>query len=117
MEDPVEMAAIAEANQLEPQDLSDEEVARFAIDRHRFPGVEVVAGLSRHYPHGPLTAHVLGYVGRIDERDLQRIDSSNYSGTTHPADTGPEPVPDTGCRITERCRPDVRQALRRSRGD
>ncbi|HHH42615.1 MAG TPA: penicillin-binding protein 2, partial [Gammaproteobacteria bacterium] len=70
--------------------LSDEEVARFAIDRHRYPGVDIVAGLSRHYPHGPLTAHALGYVGRIDERDLQRIDTSTYSGTTHIGKVGLE---------------------------
>ena len=70
--------------------LSDEEVARFAIDRHRFPGVDIVAGLSRHYPHGPLAAHALGYVGRVDERDLQRIDASDYSGTTHIGKVGIE---------------------------
>jgi len=70
--------------------LSDEEVARFAINRHRFPGVDIVAGLSRHYPHGPLAAHALGYVGRIDERDLQRIDESDYSGTTHIGKVGIE---------------------------
>jgi penicillin-binding protein 2 len=70
--------------------LSDEEVARFAIDRHKFPGVDIVAGLSRHYPHGPLGAHALGYVGRVDERDLQRIDASNYSGTTHIGKVGIE---------------------------
>ena len=70
--------------------LSDEEVARFAIDRHRHPGVDIVAGLSRHYPHGPLLAHAVGYVGRIDERDLQRIDTSDYSGTTHIGKVGIE---------------------------
>ncbi len=70
--------------------LSDEEVARFAVDRHRFPGVEIVAGLSRHYPHGPLASHALGYVGRLDERDLQRVDASNYSGTTHIGKVGIE---------------------------
>ena len=70
--------------------LSDEEVARFAIDRYRYPGVDIVAGLSRHYPHGPLAAHALGYVGRVDERDLQRIDASNYSGTTHIGKVGIE---------------------------
>jgi len=70
--------------------LSDEEVARFAVDRHRYPGVDVVAGLSRHYPHGPLAAHAVGYVGRIDERDLQRIDTSDYSGTTHIGKVGIE---------------------------
>jgi len=70
--------------------LSDDEVARFAINRHRFPGVDIVAGLSRHYPHGPLAVHALGYVGRIDERDLQRIDASDYSGTTHIGKVGIE---------------------------
>jgi penicillin-binding protein 2 len=70
--------------------LSDEEVARFAVNRHRFPGVDIVAGLSRHYPHGPLASHALGYVGRVDERDLQRIDASNYSGTTHIGKVGIE---------------------------
>lgn len=70
--------------------LSDEEVARFAINRYKFPGVDIVAGLSRHYPHGPLAAHALGYVGRIDERDLQRIDGSDYSGTTHIGKVGIE---------------------------
>lgn len=70
--------------------LSDEEVARFAVDRHLFPGVEIVAGLSRHYPHGSLAVHAIGYVGRIDERDLQRVDGSNYSGTTHIGKIGVE---------------------------
>jgi penicillin-binding protein 2 len=70
--------------------LSDDEVARFAINRHRFPGVDIVAGLSRHYPHGPLAVHAIGYVGRIDERDLQRIDASDYSGTTHIGKVGIE---------------------------
>lgn len=70
--------------------LSDEEVARFAVNRHRFPGVDIVAGLSRHYPQGALAVHALGYVGRIDERDLQRVDASNYSGTTHIGKVGIE---------------------------
>ena len=63
--------------------LSEEEVARFAVNRHRFPGVDIEAGLTRHYPRGPLAVHALGYVGRIDERDLQNINESEYSGTTH----------------------------------
>jgi len=75
--------------------LSDAEVARFAVDRYRYPGVDIVAGLSRHYPHGPLAVHALGYVGRIDERDLQRIDTSNYSGTTHIGKVGIEKTYET----------------------
>ncbi|MDH3526088.1 MAG: penicillin-binding protein 2 [Gammaproteobacteria bacterium] len=70
--------------------LSDEEVARFSINRHRFPGVDIQAGLARHYPLGSLGVHALGYVGRIDEQTLKILDSSNYSGTTHVGKTGVE---------------------------
>ncbi|MBI5042176.1 MAG: penicillin-binding protein 2 [Gammaproteobacteria bacterium] len=63
--------------------LSEEELARFAINRHRFPGVDVQAGLSRYYPLGSHAAHALGYVGRINEEELQVIDPANYRGTTH----------------------------------
>ena len=63
--------------------LRDEEVARFSVNRHRFPGVDIAAGLSRHYPHGSLAVHALGYVGRIDEKALQELDSSDYRGTSH----------------------------------
>lgn len=63
--------------------LDDAEVARFSVNRHRFPGVDIHAGLARHYPLGKLGVHALGYVGRIDEKALQNIDTSNYSGTTH----------------------------------
>lgn len=62
-------------------DLSDDEVARFAVDAHRFPGVSVAAELVRYYPLGEHTAHVLGYVGRINETELARIDRSDYAGT------------------------------------
>jgi len=70
--------------------LGDEEVARFAVNRHRFPGVEIKAGLARHYPLGKLAVHAIGYVGRIDEQSLKKIDTSNYSGTTHIGKTGVE---------------------------
>jgi len=70
--------------------LNETEVARFAVNRHRFPGVEVKASLLRDYPLGEETAHVLGYVGRINERELQRIDASAYSGTSHIGKTGVE---------------------------
>lgn len=63
--------------------LSDEDVARFSVNRHLFPGVEISAGLARHYPHGALAAHAIGYVGRIDEQALKELDTSNYRGTTH----------------------------------
>ncbi|MEA2093853.1 MAG: penicillin-binding protein 2 [Pseudomonadota bacterium] len=70
--------------------LSDEEVARFSVSRHRFPGVDIQAGLARHYPLGQLAVHAVGYVGRIDERTLKNLDTSNYSGTTHIGKTGVE---------------------------
>ena len=70
--------------------LSEEEVARFAVNRHHFPGVDIEAGLTRHYPQGPLAVHALGYVGRIDERDLQNISESDYSGTSHIGKNGLE---------------------------
>ncbi|SEL25330.1 penicillin-binding protein 2 [Ectothiorhodospira marina] len=63
--------------------LTDEELANFAVNRHRFPGVDVEARVARHYPQGASLAHVLGYVGRIDERELARIDTQRYAGTTH----------------------------------
>lgn len=63
--------------------LTEDEVARFAVNRWRFPGVDVVPYLSRRYPHGPLLAHVLGYVSRIDVDDLKRIDADIYKGTSH----------------------------------
>ncbi len=63
--------------------LSEDEVARFAVNRPRFPGVDVAAGLARHYPFGSLGVHAVGYVGRISESDLPELDASNYSGTTH----------------------------------
>ncbi|MEW8627770.1 MAG: penicillin-binding protein 2 [Candidatus Thiodiazotropha sp.] len=61
--------------------LQEDEVARIAVHRHRFPGVDVKATLLRDYPQGLHTAHLLGYVGRINEKELQLIDTSNYSGT------------------------------------
>src|SRR5690606_29784585 len=54
------------------QRISDIEVARFAVDRWRFPGVEIVPYLNRRYLHGDLFAHVIGYVGRTDESDVAR---------------------------------------------
>lgn len=70
--------------------LSEEEVARLAVNRHRFPGVEINARLSRYYPLGESMAHVIGYVGRIDEEELKRVDQTNYKGTTHIGKNGLE---------------------------
>jgi len=70
--------------------LDKEEVARLSANRHRFPGVEIEAKLLRHYPLEDKTAHVVGYVGRINEKELQTIDASSYSGTSHIGKTGVE---------------------------
>lgn len=72
------------------QHLSEEEVMRFAVNRPRFPGVDITAGMVRYYPHGELTAHALGYVARISEDDLAKLDPINYSGSTHIGKTGVE---------------------------
>jgi penicillin-binding protein 2 len=70
--------------------LTPEEVARFSVNRHRFPGIELQAKLLREYPFAENTAHVLGYVGRINEQELKRIDAASYSGTTHIGKNGVE---------------------------
>jgi penicillin-binding protein 2 len=67
--------------------LTDEEVARFAAQRFRFPGVEVQARLFRQYPLGEVASHVVGYIGRINQAESDAIDAtddaSNYNGTDH----------------------------------
>lgn len=70
--------------------LDDREVARFAVNRHRFPGVDIDARLARNYPHGELGVHLVGYVGRIDKRELDSIDQADYRGTSHIGKTGIE---------------------------
>jgi penicillin-binding protein 2 len=63
--------------------LSDEEVAVLAVNIHRFTGVEINARLTRNYPLGKHAVHALGYVGRIDLKDLVKLDETNYAGTSH----------------------------------
>ena len=74
--------------------LSDEEVAKFTANRYRFPGVEVKARLFRQYPLGAVASHALGYIGRVNPRDLEIIEendqSANYKGTDHMGKTGLE---------------------------
>lgn len=70
--------------------LTEEEVARFAVNSYRFVGVRVNINMLRHYPVPKHSAHVLGYVGRINEKDLKIIDESRYSGTSHIGKTGIE---------------------------
>ena len=69
--------------------LGDEEAARFAVERWRFPGVELVPYLGRVYPYGPLFAHVIGYVGRIDEKDQAALGAAG-SAYSHTGKTGLE---------------------------
>ena len=70
--------------------LSEEQRARLAVNRHRFPGVDVVPYLTRRYPHGELFAHVVGYVGRLDADDLEALGDSKYSALTHVGKSGLE---------------------------
>jgi penicillin-binding protein 2 len=70
--------------------LTEDEIDRFAVNRWRFPGVDVVPYLTRRYPLGALFAHVVGYVSRIDADDLDRLDPVRYKGTSHVGRTGIE---------------------------
>jgi len=70
--------------------LSEDDIARLAVERPRLPGVEVQARLTRIYPQAGLMAHAVGYVGRINEREAESIDSEAYAGTSHIGKTGLE---------------------------
>ena len=74
--------------------LTDTEVARFAAQRFRFPGVEIKARLFRNYPYGELASHVIGYIGRINRAEKEKIedadDQANYRGTEYMGKLGVE---------------------------
>jgi len=70
--------------------LTEEERARLAVNRYRLPGVVVDAQLLRHYPHGELFSHALGYVGRINEREALILDETEYRGSFHVGKVGVE---------------------------
>ena len=74
--------------------LSDEEVAKFAAQRYRFPGVDIKARLFRNYPYGELASHVIGYIGRINLSEKEKLDDSddqaNYRGTEYIGKLGVE---------------------------
>lgn len=74
--------------------LTDTEVARFAAQRYRFPGVEIKARLFRSYPYGEVASHVIGYIGRINLSEKEKIDESddseNYRGTEYIGKLGVE---------------------------
>jgi penicillin-binding protein 2 len=74
--------------------LSDEEIARFAVHRYRFPGVEAKARLFRQYPQGEIFSHVVGHIGRINQREIEQLEKSgrlaNYRGSDYIGKTGLE---------------------------
>src|SRR5690606_3896222 len=74
--------------------LTDEEVARLAVQRFRFPGVEIRARLFRNYPLGETAAHIIGHIGRISQEDKRRLEEqerlSAYAGSTHIGKVGGE---------------------------
>jgi penicillin-binding protein 2 len=62
--------------------LNEEEMARFAVHRYQFAGVDIRARLARHYPLREMGVHAIGYVSAINEQDLKQIDSAEYAGTS-----------------------------------
>jgi penicillin-binding protein 2 len=74
--------------------LSDEEIARFAANRYRFPGVEINARLFRQYPQAELFSHVVGHIGRINQREIEQLEAdgldANYRGTDYIGKVGLE---------------------------
>ncbi len=70
--------------------LSETQVAKFHVNRREFPGVTIQARTRRNYPYGAVFSHVLGHVGRINTRDLERVDRANYRGTARLGKTGIE---------------------------
>lgn len=74
--------------------LTEEEVARFAVNRYRFPGFDIRARLFRNYPQGEVASHAIGYIGRINDADVKRIEAAdltaNYRGTDHIGKLGVE---------------------------
>ncbi|HYN54322.1 MAG TPA: penicillin-binding protein 2 [Methylotenera sp.] len=74
--------------------LNEIEAAKFAVNHYRFPGVEIKSRLFRHYPQGKRAAHMVGYIGRINDKDLTRLETtgalSNYKGSDHIGKSGIE---------------------------
>lgn len=70
--------------------LTEEEIAQVSVNYHRLPGVRIEADLIRYYPYGESLVHALGYVGRINEKELQKVDETNYSATHYIGKLGVE---------------------------
>lgn len=61
--------------------LNEIDIAKFSEVKFQFPGVNIETQMTRYYPHGELFAHVIGYVGRINDKELKSIDKESYAGT------------------------------------
>ena len=72
------------------ENLTEDEVAAFAVNRPRFQGVNLEVRMERFYPLGRSASHVIGYVGRIDDKDMEKLNKDEYTGTTHIGKTGVE---------------------------
>jgi len=70
--------------------LTDAEIANFAVERPRFPGVDFRPRLVRHYPHGAAVAHAVGYVSALTTEDLEEVEAARYAGTSQSGKTGVE---------------------------
>lgn len=70
--------------------LTEVEVARFSVNRYRFPGMDIRTRMTRDYPLGAMGVHAIGYVGRINEREIAQLDPVNYRGTNYIGKTGVE---------------------------
>ena len=83
--------------------MSDEDVARFAVRRFEFPGLDIKTRQTRFYPHGDLAVHALGYVGAISEQDLKHIDRAAYAGTSLIGKLGVESAFERSCTAATAC--------------
>ncbi len=70
--------------------MTDEEIAKFAVQRPYFTGVDIQSRLVRHYPYSDLAAHVVGYVSRINEAEMKTLPMSEYRGSSHVGKLGIE---------------------------
>ncbi|MGM7374650.1 penicillin-binding protein 2, partial [Acinetobacter baumannii] len=61
--------------------LTETNIAKFSEVKYKFPGVRIETQMTRYYPHGDLFAHVIGYVGRINDKELKSIDKDLFAGT------------------------------------
>lgn len=70
--------------------LTEDDIAKFSVQRYRFPGIDVVSNLSRIYPQGAVGGHILGYVGRISEKEFEKLEKSDYLSNDYIGKTGIE---------------------------